>query len=45
MSAAAVQVPLILTDFSCTAFDPADIAATAAILAKSCDRRRDGRTR
>jgi methylenetetrahydrofolate reductase (NADPH) len=37
MSAAAVQVPLILTDFSCTPFDPADIAATAAILAKSCD--------
>ncbi|WP_231645457.1 methylenetetrahydrofolate reductase [Mycolicibacterium mengxianglii] len=32
-----VQAPLILTDFSCTPFDPADMAATAAILAPSCD--------
>ncbi|WP_111512385.1 methylenetetrahydrofolate reductase C-terminal domain-containing protein [Mycobacterium kyogaense] len=30
-------VPLVLTDFSCTPFDPADLAATAAALAGSCD--------
>jgi methylenetetrahydrofolate reductase (NADPH) len=29
--------PLILTDFSCNPFDPADLAATAAVLAPSCD--------
>ncbi len=29
--------PLILTDFSCTPFDAADVAATAATLAPSCD--------
>ena len=34
---ATVLAPLILTDFSCTAFDPADLAATAAILGRSCD--------
>lgn len=33
----AVRVPLILTDFSCTPFDPADVAATAAVLGPSCD--------
>jgi 5,10-methylenetetrahydrofolate reductase len=27
----------VLTDFSCTPFDPTDLAATAAILAESCD--------
>lgn len=32
-----VKAPLILTDFSCTPFDPADVAATAKILASSCD--------
>jgi 5,10-methylenetetrahydrofolate reductase len=32
-----VRAPLILTDFSCAPFDPADIAATAALLARSCD--------
>jgi methylenetetrahydrofolate reductase (NADPH) len=29
--------PLILTDFSCSPFDPADLAATAAVLGPSCD--------
>lgn len=29
--------PLILTDFSCTPFDPVDLTATAAELATSCD--------
>jgi 5,10-methylenetetrahydrofolate reductase len=29
--------PLVLTDFSCAPFDDADVAATAAILAQSCD--------
>lgn len=32
-----VRAPLILTDFSCTPFDPAEVAATAAILGPSCD--------
>ncbi|TPG28088.1 methylenetetrahydrofolate reductase [Mycolicibacterium hodleri] len=32
-----VRAPLILTDFSCSPFDPADLAATAAVLACSCD--------
>lgn len=32
-----VAAPLILTDFSCTPFDAADIAATAVTLASSCD--------
>ena len=32
-----VSVPLILTDFSCTPFDAADTAATAAVLAGSAD--------
>lgn len=32
-----VAAPLILTDFSCTPFDAADVAATAATLASSCD--------
>src|SRR6478672_11197160 len=31
------QAPLILTDFSCAPFDPADIAATASELVPSCD--------
>ncbi len=35
--AAPVRAPLILTDFSAAAFDPADLAATAAVLADSCD--------
>jgi 5,10-methylenetetrahydrofolate reductase len=30
-------VPLVLTDFSCRPFDPADLAATAAVLVGSCD--------
>lgn len=32
-----VRAPLILTDFSCAPFDPADLAATAEALAPSCD--------
>ena len=32
-----VRAPAILTDFSCASFDPADVAATAAILAGTCD--------
>ena len=28
---------MILSDFSCNPFDPADLAATAAVLASSCD--------
>jgi methylenetetrahydrofolate reductase (NADPH) len=32
-----VRAPSILTDFSCASFDPADVAATAAILAGTCD--------
>jgi methylenetetrahydrofolate reductase (NADPH) len=35
--AAPAQPPLILTDFSCMPFDPADLAATAGVLAPSCD--------
>jgi len=31
------RAPLVLTDFSATAFDGVDIAATATILAPSCD--------
>ncbi|WP_278184282.1 methylenetetrahydrofolate reductase C-terminal domain-containing protein [Mycobacterium kubicae] len=34
---APVQAPLVLTDFSCTPFDEADVAATAAMLAGSAD--------
>jgi methylenetetrahydrofolate reductase (NADPH) len=34
---ATVSAPLILSDFSCTPFDAADVAATAATLASSCD--------
>src|ERR1700712_2485877 len=30
-------VPLVLTDFSCLPFDPADLAATAQALAPHCD--------
>lgn len=37
VSAVAMQAPLILTDFSCIPFDSGDVAATAAILAPSCD--------
>lgn len=37
VAAAPARAPLILTDFSCTPFDPTDVAATAAILAPSCD--------
>lgn len=37
VAAVPAQVPLILTDFSCTPFDPTDLAATAKILATSCD--------
>lgn len=33
----AVRAPLILTDFSCTPFDPVDVAATAAVLGPTCD--------
>jgi methylenetetrahydrofolate reductase (NADPH) len=32
-----IRTPLILTDFSCSPFDPSDLAATAAVLAGSCD--------
>ncbi len=32
-----VRAPLVLTDFSCTPFDRADVAATAAVLAPGCD--------
>jgi methylenetetrahydrofolate reductase (NADPH) len=32
-----VRAPLVLTDFSCTPFDPNDVAATAAVLAPGCD--------
>jgi 5,10-methylenetetrahydrofolate reductase len=31
------RAPLVLTDFSCTPFDEEDVAATAAVLAPSCD--------
>ena len=37
VSAAPAIAPLILTDFSCSPFDPVDLAATAALLASSCD--------
>ena len=37
VTAEPVTAPLILTDFSCNPFDPADLAATAAVLAPSCD--------
>lgn len=36
-TAPAVPAPLVLTDFSCAPFDSADVAATADILAGSCD--------
>ena len=32
-----VRAPVVLTDFSCTPFDGEDAAATAAVLASSCD--------
>ncbi|MCV7282120.1 methylenetetrahydrofolate reductase [Mycolicibacterium flavescens] len=32
-----VTAPLVLTDFSCLPFDEKDVAATAALLAPSCD--------
>ncbi|MCK0177429.1 methylenetetrahydrofolate reductase [Mycobacterium sp. 852013-51886_SCH5428379] len=35
--APAPEVPLVLADFSCTPFDEDDAAATAALLASSCD--------
>lgn len=31
------RVPVVLTDFSCAAFDARDVQSTAAILAASCD--------
>jgi methylenetetrahydrofolate reductase (NADPH) len=34
---ATAPAPLILSDFSCAPFDAADVAATAATLASSCD--------
>jgi 5,10-methylenetetrahydrofolate reductase len=37
VGSAPVQAPLILTDFSCQPFDPTDLAATAGVLASSCD--------
>ena len=37
VAAEPVRAPSILTDFSCASFDPADVAATAAILAGTCD--------
>lgn len=36
-AAAPTAAPLVLTDFSCVPFDPADLAATAEVLALSCD--------
>ena len=36
-STAPATAPLVLTDFSCSPFNPADLTATAAILAPSCD--------
>ena len=33
----AARPPLVLTDFSCAPFDRGDVAATAAILAPTCD--------
>ncbi|SRX82456.1 methylenetetrahydrofolate reductase [Modestobacter marinus] [Mycolicibacterium parafortuitum] len=33
----APQAPLVLTDFSCAPYDPADVAATATALSSSCD--------
>lgn len=35
--ARAARAPLVLTDFSCTPFDRADVAATAGLLAPGCD--------
>src|ERR1700759_4646562 len=32
-----MDVPLVLTDFSPRPFDPADVAATAALLQPTCD--------
>jgi methylenetetrahydrofolate reductase (NADPH) len=37
ITVAPAQAPLILTDFSCTPFDSADVAATAVILAPCTD--------
>ncbi|WP_284234762.1 methylenetetrahydrofolate reductase [Mycobacterium antarcticum] len=37
VAAPLVEAPLILSDFSCAPYDPADVAATAALLARSCD--------
>ena len=37
VSTVPIPAPLILTDFSCTPFDPTDLAATAKILSQSCD--------
>jgi methylenetetrahydrofolate reductase (NADPH) len=37
VQSASAVAPLILCDFSCSPFDPADLAATAAVLGPSCD--------
>lgn len=37
VTAVPATVPLVLTDFSCAPFDPTDVAATAELLAPSCD--------
>ncbi len=37
IAAPTVRPPLVLTDFSCMPFDPADVARVAATLAPSCD--------
>ncbi|AMO63825.1 5,10-methylenetetrahydrofolate reductase [Mycolicibacterium phlei] len=37
VAAPPVAPPLVVTDFSCAPFDPDDVAATARILAPSCD--------
>jgi 5,10-methylenetetrahydrofolate reductase len=37
LAVAPVRAPVVLTDFSCAPFDPADVATTATILAGSCD--------
>ena len=37
VDAPSVRAPLILTDFTCLPFDPADVAGVAGVLAPSCD--------
>jgi methylenetetrahydrofolate reductase (NADPH) len=37
ISGVVAQAPLVLTDFSCNPFDPAEVEAIAGVLAPSCD--------